>query len=56
MTSKVEIAQKVKELELWNLTPALCMSLNFLKMPISDKAFDLWLYKGTFGSHIRISC
>jgi hypothetical protein len=52
VTSKVDAMQKVKWLELWNSTPAFRMSLKFPKMPISDKAFDLWLHKATFWSQV----
>ena len=52
MTLKVDASQKVKCLELWNLTPAFCMVFKFLRMFISYKDFDLWLYKSTFYSHV----
>ena len=55
VTSKVDAKQKVKWLEVWNSTIAFCMSLKVPKMPISDKAFDLWLHKETFWSQVRIS-
>ena len=48
MTLKVDDSQKVKCLELWNLTPAFCMVFKFLRMFISYKDFDLWLYKSIF--------
>ena len=56
VTTKVDTEQKIKWLELWNSTSAFLMSLKFPKMPISDKAFDLWLHKATFWSQIRRSC
>ena len=56
VTSKVDAEQKVKWLELWNSTPAFCMALKSPKMPIPDKAFDLWLHKAIFWSQILISC
>ncbi len=55
-TSKMDVKQKVKWLELWNSTPTFRMALKFLKMPIADKAFDLWLHKATFWSQVIISC
>ena len=54
-TSKIDPAQKVKWLELWNSTPVFCMSLKFSKISISDKAFNLWLHKEIFWSHVQKS-
>ena len=56
VTSKVDAEQKVKWLKLWNSTHAFRMALKFPKMPIADKAFDLWLHKATFWSQVIISC
>jgi hypothetical protein len=50
MTEKIDIAQKIKWLEIWNSTLGFCISFIFSKMFNYDKAFHLWLHK----QHIEI--